>query len=124
MAEDLERWTQRAPQRVSFGLAREAELQPLPAPSEPPADEDDSDLATDPEPERGAFLTYLLLPWSYGDHDTIADKWRRLRCRRGRHEMAGGHTMQLGGSMTFIERSCRWCGAEPSGERHGVDQRS
>ncbi len=123
MAEDLERWTERTPERVSFGLAREAELQPSPAPPAPPADEDPA-VVDESEPERGAFLTYLLLPWSYGDHDTIADKWRRLRCRRGRHEMAGGHTMQLGGDVTFIERSCRWCGAEPSGERYSVDHRS
>jgi len=27
--------------------------------------------------------------------------------------MAGGHTMQLGSSIVFIERRCRWCEAEP-----------
>lgn len=120
MAEELERWTERTPERVSFGLAREAELLPVPAP--PPVEEPVTE--SEPEPERGDFLTYLCLPWSYGDHDSIADKWRRLRCRRGRHEMAGGHTMQLGGSVAFIERSCRWCGAQPSQERYGVDRRS
>jgi hypothetical protein len=67
-----------------------------------------------PPPERGPFVTYLCMPWSYGDSDTLADKWRRLRCRRGRHEISGGHLMQVGGSETFIERRCRWCGAVPA----------
>ncbi|HTJ75161.1 MAG TPA: hypothetical protein VL337_07325 [Acidimicrobiales bacterium] len=115
MAKDLERWTERTPDRApTFGLAREAELLPLPVPVPAPEPTEDADALPAPsEPEHGPFLAHLLLPWSYGDHDTLADKWRRLRCRRGRHEMIGGQTMQVGGSVTFLERRCRWCEAAP-----------
>jgi hypothetical protein len=112
VAEDLERWTERTPDRApTFGLAREAERLPVPAPPAPAEDVDPLPAPSESGDERGPFLTHLLLPWSYGDHDTLADKWRRLRCRRGRHEMIGGQTMQVGGSVTFLERRCRWCEA-------------
>ncbi len=66
--------------------------------------------------ERGPFLTYLAMPWSYGDCAS-SDRWHRLHCRLGRHDMSGGHTMQVDGAVVFIERQCRWCAAEanPSG---------
>jgi hypothetical protein len=113
VAKDLERWTERTPDRApTFGLAREAELLPVPVPDPEPTDDAP---APDPGDDRGAFLTYLCLPWSYGDHDTLGDKWRRLRCRRGRHEMIGGQTMQVGGAVAYLERRCRWCEAAPGG---------
>ncbi|MDQ4068173.1 MAG: hypothetical protein M3203_01640 [Actinomycetota bacterium] len=40
--------------------------------------------------------------------------WHRLRCRMGRHEMRGGHQMQLGSSFVFVERRCVWCDARPA----------
>jgi len=58
--------------------------------------------------ERGPFLTYLGMPWSYGDRHS-RDRWHRLQCRLGRHDMWGGHTMQVDGAVVFIERQCRWC---------------
>lgn len=66
--------------------------------------------------EPGPFVTYLSMPWSYGDRDT-GDRWHRLQCRLGRHDMHGGHVMQVDGAVVFIERRCRWCEAEagPSG---------
>ena len=30
------------------------------------------------------------------------DAWHRMRCWRGRHDMGGGHTMQLGSAVVFI----------------------
>ncbi len=65
-----------------------------------------------PPRERGPFLTYLLLPWSYGDGDS-GERWHRVQCFVGRHGMGGGHTMQVDGEVVFIERRCRWCGAGP-----------
>lgn len=114
MAEDLERWTERTPEpshlfnRVpTFGLARDAEricdIAPtLPIEVEP----------RKPRRERGPFITYLRMPWSYGDRGE-RDVWHRIRCRVGRHEIAGGHAMQVAGTTIFVERSCRWCGVEP-----------
>ncbi|HEX3620808.1 MAG TPA: hypothetical protein VHT97_00675 [Acidimicrobiales bacterium] len=117
MADDLELWTDRSPEvqprsvhPATFGLARAAELVadecliPPPAldPPEPPR----------PSRERGPFVTYLCLPWNYGDRNT-GEAWHRLLCRLGRHEMAGGHTMQLGGDVVFVERRCRWCDVAP-----------
>lgn len=115
MAEHPELWTDRTPglqplfERVqTFGLAREAERLP---PVTPP------DLTPTPvgkaRRERGPFLTYLQLPWSYGNR-TTADRWHGMKCRRGRHHMGGGHTVQMGGTVVFLERQCRWCGV---GER-------
>lgn len=113
MAEHPELWTERTPaprhlfdRAPAFGLAGEVErlsqeAAPDPVPLEP----------RKPPRERGPFLTYLCLPWSYGDRRR-GDRWRRMQCRRRRHEMTGGHPMQVGGDITFIERRCRWCGAE------------
>ena len=112
MAEHPELWTDRSPERTlfdrtaTFGLTRKATRQPPEAPPEPaPAP------ARRPRRERGPFLTYLCLPWSYSD-DTTAERWHRMQCRLGRHRMGGGNTMQLDGTVIFLERQCRWCGAE------------
>ena len=114
MAEHPELWTERTPEerylfdRVpSFGLARDAERMRDGVPPVIPRTN-----VRKPRRQRGPFLTYLRLPWSYGDRSP-GELWHRLRCRRGRHEMGGGHTMQLGSTVVFIERRCRWCGAEP-----------
>ena len=110
MAEYPELWTEKTPEKrhlydvvPTFGAAHDAELMrnghpPAPRPPRPP------------RRERGPFITYLRLPWSYGDRSP-GDFWRRVQCRRGRHVMGGGHTMQLGSSMVYVERTCRWCGA-------------
>ena len=112
MAEHPELWTEKTPaprhlfDRVpAFGLARDAERLPLevaePEPVEP----------SKPPRDRGPFVTFLCLPWSYGERDPGA-RWHRLQCRWWRHEMSGGHPMQLSGTVVFIERRCRWCGTE------------
>lgn len=111
MAGELERWTERTPhlfgRAPTFGLARAAEelegtLPPAPA-DEPPRP---------PPRQRGPVLTYLAMPWSYGDRGE-RDFWHRVRCRVGRHELHGGHPMQLAGAVVFVERHCRWCGVDP-----------
>lgn len=110
-----EPWSERTPERyrpgppATFGLARDAErLLQQPAPSDEP---EPDEPPRKPRRERGPFVTYLCLPWSYGDHTSSADVWRRLRCRRGRHQVGGGHIMQVGGTEVFVEPRCRWCGA-------------
>ena len=111
MAEHPELWTEKTPERQrtalerapTFGLAREAETYvPVPV--------DDDVPPRKPRRERGPFVTYLRLPWSYGDRPRT-DVWHRVQCRWGRHQMSGGHTMQLDGTLVFIERRCRWCEA-------------
>lgn len=113
MVEHPERWTARTPaprhlfdRAPTFGLARDAER---PA-EEVPAARTTIDPRKPPR-ERGPFLSALWLPWSYGDRDT-GDRWHRMKCRRRHHEMGGGYTVQLGGTVVFIDRRCRWCGAE------------
>ena len=114
MADHPELWTERTPERrymydkpPSFGLARDAERMREGVPPPPR-------LSTRKRRrERGPFVTYLRLPWSYGDR-SASDSWRRFQCRRGRHVMGGGHTMQLGSAAVFVERQCRWCGAPPT----------
>lgn len=111
MAEHPELWTERTPEQrylfdrvPTFGAAHDAELMRNGHPPAPRA-------PRKPRRERGPFVTYLRLPWSYGDRGP-GDRWHRVQCRLGRHVMAGGHTMQLGSSMVYVERTCRWCGAE------------
>jgi hypothetical protein len=114
VAEYPELWTEKTPEKSylfdvvpTFGAARDAELMRTghpPAPRPPRT----------PRRERGPFLTALRQPWSYGDRSP-GDVWHRLQCRRGRHVVMGGHTMQLGSSMVYLERTCRWCGAAPEG---------
>ena len=113
MAEHPELWTERTPERrylfdraPRFGLARDAERLGEEVPPVPP-----TTSTWKGRRERGPFLTYLRLPWSYGDRNAT-DLWHRVQCRRRRHQMSGGHTVQLGSTVVFIERSCRWCGAE------------
>jgi hypothetical protein len=114
MGAHLERWTDRTPEpRPAFGLAREAERMPMPVvPADPDVVEGDTPAPPDPSRERGPFVTYLLLPWSYDR--TTGESWHRLKCRLGRHEIGGGHTMQIGGDLVFVERRCRWCEAAPA----------
>lgn len=97
MAEHPELWKEPTPDVA-------AQLDPLPTPG--------PELPEERPRERGPFVTYLLLPWSYGDRNS-GERWHRLQCRRNRHEMGGGHTMQVGGTEVFVERRCRWCGTEP-----------
>jgi len=114
MAEHPEPWRDTTPEQrplfgvaPAFGLAREAGRPPQEFPAAP--------TRTEPRRrrrERGPFLTYLQMPWSYSDGNT-GDRWHRVRCLLGRHGMGGGHTMQFDGTVTFIERRCRWCGTEP-----------
>jgi hypothetical protein len=113
VAEELERWTERTPEWQSLfdrtpaiELSREvARLQhELATAADPPA--------LPPKREWGPFMTSLLMPWSYGDR-APGDFWHHMLCRVGRHEIAGGHSMQLAGTVVFVERQCRWCGLEP-----------
>lgn len=109
MADLPELWTERTPTpSVAGEVVRVDEQPPLPAVLEP-------EPPAEPEAgrERGPFLTYLCMPWSYGDH-TTTDTWHRWKCRFGRHVIIGGHTMQMGGTVVFVERQCRWCGAVPA----------
>jgi len=120
VAEDLERWTEKTPEtwtertpeprylydRVpTFGLARDAERMREGVPPE-------RRVAKPRKPQRewGPVVSYLKMPWSYSEGGP-GDFWRRVQCRRGHHAMGGGHTMQLGSAVVFIERQCRWCGA-------------
>jgi len=111
MAELPERWTERTPEQrylydkvPTFGLARDAERMRQGVPPDRRAP-----TVKKRRRERGPFVTYMRMPWSYGDrNDSVL---RRLRCRRGRHELIGGSTMQLGSTVVFVERTCRWCGA-------------
>jgi hypothetical protein len=43
-----------------------------------------------------------------------SDLVHRVLCRVGRHDMRGGHQMQLGSTFVHVERRCQWCGARPS----------
>ena len=114
MAGDLERWTEKTPERQSLfdrtpAVGRAAAVERLREetnrPCDPPA------IPPKPPREWGPFMTYLQMPWSYGDR-APGDFWHRMRCRIGRHEIAGGHPMQLAGAVVFVERHCRWCGLE------------
>lgn len=116
MAEHPELWTDRSPERralydtpPTFGLAREAEMMRQGTAPEPRRR---ADRRRRRGRERGPMVTYLRMPWSYGDRSP-GDVWHRMNCRRGRHELCGGHTMQLGSAVVFIERRCRWCDAKP-----------
>ena len=111
MAELPELWTEKTPEpRPSSdvvpapGPASGVDLLALEVlPADPPSE-------LEGRRERGPFLTYLAMPWSYSDREP-GERWHRWRCRWGRHDMHGGHTMQLDGSFVFIERRCRWCDA-------------
>ncbi|MDQ3897968.1 MAG: hypothetical protein M3326_12135 [Actinomycetota bacterium] len=94
MAELPEVWTEQTP------AAEDAA--PAPPTSEPPKH----------RRERGPFMTYLRLPWSYGDRDS-GERWHRVQCRLGRHKTVGGYSMQVDSAMVFVEPRCVWCGAEP-----------
>ena len=110
MAEHPELWTERTPEPladrtpvlgVSHELARIGEETPHEEPPPP----------REPRRERGPFVTYLFLPWSYGDGDRQpGESWHRMKCRLRRHQMTGGHMVQVGGELVLVERSCRWCG--------------
>jgi hypothetical protein len=112
VAEHPELWTDRTPERRTqldraprFGLARDVERLPLDAFQAPEVLP--RIRPSRPVRVRGPFLTYLWLPWSYGDRET-GGRWHRMRCRLGRHQMDGGQTVQLDGEVVFIERRCRW----------------
>jgi hypothetical protein len=112
MGELPELWTERTPEKrylydvePTFGVARDAERMRQGVPPERR-----TTTYRRQRRERGPFVTYLRLPWSYGDR-SAGDTWHKLRCKTGRHEITGGHTMQLGSATVFIERQCRWCSA-------------
>lgn len=114
MADHPELWTEKTPERrylfdrvPTFGVAQEAERMRQGQPPPPRVQR-----RRRPRRERGPFVTYMRVPWSYSDRN-VADTWYRVRCRFGRHEIHGGHVMQLGSTSVFVERRCRWCGAEP-----------
>lgn len=116
MAELPERWTDRTPERhSSFDLepasGRAEQVQRLR--DELAADQESAAVPEPPGREWGPFMTCLQMPWSYGDRGP-GDFWHRIRCRVGRHEISGGHPMQLDGAVVFIERHCRWCGIVPA----------
>ena len=112
MAEHPELWTEKTPVPVpertpvvgaSLDLERMAQ-EVVPA-------EDVAPPPSKPRRERGPFLTYLFLPWSYGEGDRQpGEAWHRMKCRLRRHQMVGGHIVQVGGEVVFLERTCRWCG--------------
>ena len=60
---------------------------------------------------RGPWASFRR--WSASRDRGPADAWHRIRCRMGRHEMRGGHQMQLGSRFVFVERRCMWCDARP-----------
>jgi hypothetical protein len=114
MADHPELWTEKTPEpkylfdRVpTFGVANEAEKMRMGVPPPPRVAR-----TRKRRRERGPFVTYMRVPWSYSDHNA-ADTWHRMRCRLGRHEIHGGHVMQLGSATVFVERRCRWCGVAP-----------
>ncbi len=109
MAELPELWTERTPERLD-PPNRAATIGSIPATE--PLPDPISVAAGRSRRERGPFLTYLCLPWSYGDR-TRGERWHRLQCRRKRHQVDGGHVMQVGGAAVFVERRCRWCGQQP-----------
>jgi hypothetical protein len=113
MAEHPEVWTDRSPEQrylfdhpPTFGLANDAERMRQ---GTPPA----ARAPRKPKRQRGPMWTFLVLPWSYSDR-SAGDVWHRVQCRRGHHQIGGGHSMQLGSTVIFVERRCRWCGAKPS----------
>lgn len=117
MAEHPELWTERTPERLSdrtpaLGVSHElARIREETPPDDPPPP------SPEPRRQRGPFVTYLFLPWSYGEGDRQpGESWHRMKCRLRRHQMTGGHMVQVGGESVFLERTCRWCGTEaPSG---------
>ncbi len=111
MAEHPELWTEKTPEPLSdrtpaLGVSRDLERMPLEvAPAEAPLG------PGKPRRERGPFVTYLCLPWSYGEGDRQpGEAWHRMKCRLRRHQMTGGQMVQVGGELVFLERTCRWCG--------------
>ena len=102
MAEHLELWTEKTPEPVPDRTPVPLEVGPDDEAEAPPARRGR---------ERGPFVTYLFLPWSYGHGDRQpGESWHRMKCRLRRHQMTGGHMVQVGGELVFVERSCRWCG--------------
>ena len=66
-------------------------------------------------PIHGRAWAHLRFWWAARDARP-GDMWRRMRCRRGRHEIRGGQQMQLGARFVNVERCCVWCGAKPAQE--------
>ena len=64
-----------------------------------------------PRREWGPWAAFRR--WSATRERGPGDVWHRIRCRMGRHEMRGGHQMQLGSRYVFVERRCVWCDAPP-----------
>jgi hypothetical protein len=107
MAEHPELWTEKTPEPLpdrTPALGASLDLEPLAEEAPPPP-------PPQPRRERGPFLTYLFLPWSYGEGDRQpGEAWHRMKCRLRRHQMVGGQMVQVGGDVVFLERTCRWCG--------------
>ena len=111
MAEELELWTERTPEVQpdrTPEVGATSDLERMPQELE---EVDPGPVPAEITRERGPFATYLFAPWSYGEGDRRpGEAWHRMRCRMRRHQMVGGQTVQVGGEVVFLERSCRWCG--------------
>lgn len=44
-----------------------------------------------------------------GGDKGLSALFHRINCRRGHHEIHGGHALQLGAEVVFVARRCRWC---------------
>ena len=66
-------------------------------------------------PIKGRAWAHVRFWWAATDARP-GDLWRRMRCRRGRHEIRGGQQMQLGSRFVNVERCCVWCGVKPPPE--------
>jgi hypothetical protein len=111
MAEPPELWKDLTPERKplfgrdpSFGVARELERVrqggAAPVKRRP--------VGPHVGPERHGAWATLRRRWAVSRHHP-SDIWHRLMCRRGRHDIRGGHQIQLGSSFVNIERRCLWC---------------
>lgn len=112
MAEHPELWTEKTPAPLSDRTPAPGVSHELERLRQEIVPEDEEPVASRPPPrERGPFMTYLFLPWSYGDGDRQpGEAWHRVKCRLRRHQMVGGQMVQVGGEVVFLERTCRWCG--------------
>lgn len=108
MAEHPELWKDRTPEsrplfdhKHSFGVAREAERAREAIASS-------SGLQQSNGHRQGVAFPALHRPWANGE-GRLSNFWHRVKCRSGRHEIQGGHSIQIGSDLVFFPRRCRWC---------------